>query len=68
MSNAKTRYYGGLGFLNKQDEFDKVFGKHPVLLPPLQLQLIALLLQNFYGIIVNCAAWMYTSMHVVNVM
>ena len=33
MSNAKTGYYGGLGFLDKQEEFDKVFGKNPVLLP-----------------------------------
>ena len=32
ISNSKTGYYGSLEFLEKQDEFDKVFGKH--LLPP----------------------------------
>ena len=32
ISDSKTRYYGGLEFLDKQDEFDKVFGKN--LLPP----------------------------------
>ena len=26
--------YGGLEFLDKQDEFDKIFGKNPVLLAP----------------------------------
>ena len=34
MSNSKTGYYGDLGFLDKQDEFDNFFEKNPVLLPP----------------------------------
>ena len=34
ISNSKTGYYGSLEFLEKQDEFDKVFGKNSVLLPP----------------------------------
>ena len=34
MSNAKTGYYGDIGFLDKQDEFDKIVGKNHVLLPP----------------------------------
>ena len=34
ISDAKSGYYGGLEFLDKQDEFNKVFGKNPVLLPP----------------------------------
>ena len=32
--NSKIGYYGGLEFLDKQAEFDEVFGKNPVLLPP----------------------------------
>ena len=34
MSNAKIGYYGDLGFLDKQDEFDKCVDENPVLLPP----------------------------------
>ena len=34
ISDTKTGYYSGLEFLDKQDEFDKVFGKTPVLFPP----------------------------------
>ena len=34
ISDSKTGYYSGLEFMDKQDEFDKVFGKNPVLLPP----------------------------------
>ena len=31
MSNAKIGYYGDLGFLDKQDEFDKCVDENPVL-------------------------------------
>ena len=34
ISDAKAGYNGGLEFLNKHDEFDKIIGKNPVLLPP----------------------------------
>ena len=34
ISDTKTGYYDGLEFLDKQDDFDKVFGYKPVLLPP----------------------------------
>ena len=33
ISNSKTKYYGCLELLDKQAEFDEVFGKNPVLLP-----------------------------------
>ena len=34
ISDAKAGYYDGLEFLDKQDEFNKLFSKNPALLPP----------------------------------
>ena len=44
ISDTKTGYYGGLEFLDKQDEFDKIFGKTLSCFHQIQLQLIAPLL------------------------